>query len=170
MVGLLIPTIAAIFAMIFGALWTRDKKKKSVLGLAIGHGLMACGFLIFHFAPDPEAVSWTLSMHTVYVIAASAYCWAATDRVGQRVHLPSLLGIGAVTGLMIVYTTTGYDMNTRLVATNVGYGLMFALTAQVLGRTAERTVFDRAIFWLFVVAAAQFFIRPQIAVVVSGVE
>lgn len=166
--GLLIPTIAAIFAMIFGALWSRDKKKKSVLGLAVGHSLMACGFLIFHFSPDPEAVSWTLFMHTVYVIAACAYCWAATDRVGQRINLAALLAIGAITGVMIVFTTYGYDMNNRLVATNAGYGLIFALTAQVLGRAAERTAIDRAIFWLFVVAAAQFFIRPQVAVVVSG--
>lgn len=166
--GLLNPMIAAIFAAILGGLWMRDRSRRNVLVLALGHFLLASGFLIFHFSPEPNAVSWTLFMHVIYCVSASCVCWAAADRVGQRVNLAAFASIAVIAAVLMVAGSFGSDMNARLIAANTAYGLIFALTAQVIGRSTDRTPFDQAAFWLIVITAAQFFIRPQVAALISG--
>lgn len=166
--GLLNPAIAAIFATIFAGLWLRDRTSRDALILSIGHALLATGFLIFHFTPEPNAISWTLLMHTVYTSSSICTCWAAAHRVGQKINVTAFVAIGLITAVIIAITSFGTDMNPRLIATNTAYGLMVALTVQILGRAPNKSPFDQAIFWLFIVTAAQFFIRPQLAMILSG--
>ncbi|MEL6529575.1 MAG: GGDEF domain-containing protein [Pseudomonadota bacterium] len=166
--GLLNPTIAAIFAAVFAALWMRDRSNRTALVFAFGYVGLAAGFLVFHFTPDPDAIGWTLFMHTIYSVSAGCVCWAAADRVGQEAKVSNLLVISIAAAALIVVGSFGTDMNARLIAANTAYGLMFALTTQTLGRTGERSAIDRTIYWLFAISAAQFFIRPQLAMIVSG--
>lgn len=166
--GLLNPAIATIFASIFAALWMRDKNDKSALVFAIGHLFLASGFLIFHFSPDPEAVTWTLLMHAIYSVSTGCMCWGAAARVGQDLKITPLVLITVIASGLIVASSFGTDMNARLVATNTAYGLVFALAAQIVGRASKSSVVDHAIFWLLAITAAQFFIRPQLAVILGG--
>ncbi|MEM7702036.1 MAG: GGDEF domain-containing protein [Pseudomonadota bacterium] len=166
--GLLNPMIVAIFAAIFLALWKRDPDDKSVLAFSLGHFLMASGFLVFHLTPNPDAAAWALFMHLIYCSATGFVCWGAAARVGQKFAVPWIVVIGLLSGALMFAGSFGPDMNARLMAANTGYGLMFALSAQVIGRAEKRTILDKTIFWLMVITAIQFFVRPQIAIILGG--
>jgi len=168
MMGLLNPTIAMIFAVIFAALWMRDRANKTVLIFALAHFLLACGFLIFHFSPNPNSMGGTLFMHAIYSVAAGCVCWGAADRVGQRVRVAPIAAISVLAAVLVVVGSIGADMNSRLIATNSAYGLIFALTAQTMARAEDRGPIDQVAFWLITITAAQFFIRPQLAMILTG--
>ncbi|MEM7689761.1 MAG: GGDEF domain-containing protein [Pseudomonadota bacterium] len=166
--GLLNPAIAAIFAAIFLVLWRRQPSDKSVLAFGVGHILMAAGFLVFHLSPDPDAAGWALVMHLIYCSATGLVCWAAADRVGRDLSMVSIAIIGVASGGLMFAGSFDADMNVRLIAANTAYGLMFALSAQIVGRAEKRTLIDHTIFWLLAITAAQFFIRPQVAIIMGG--
>lgn len=166
--GLLNPTIAAIFAAIFVGLWMRDRSATHVLALAVSYFCLCSGFLMFHFTPNPNGVIETLLMHVVYSVGTISLCWGVAMRVNQRVSLAAFALIVAVTGLIIVAGSYGTNMNVRLVAINSGYGLMMALTAQLLARSGEREMFDRVVTCLLGITSAQFFVRPLLAMIMSG--
>ena len=166
--GLLNPAIAAIFAVIFVFLWRRDTSDKTAFVLAVGHFLLASGFLIFHFAPEPDAIGWTLFMHAVYSISACCVCWAAAARMGQELKVVPLVVISVMAAGLIVAGSFGTDMNARLIATNTAYGVIFTLATQLVGRTAKSHILDHVIFWVLAITAVQFFVRPQVAVIIGG--
>lgn len=168
MMGLLNPAIAAIFAAIFSALWIRNRANRSVLVLGLSQSLLAIGFLVFHFTPDPNGIASTMFMHAVYCVAAGSICWAAAFRVGQKFAFTPVVAIGLVSALLMIAGSFGLDMNARFIAANTAYGLTFTLATQTLARAAERSLVDRIIIWLFAISAAQFFIRPQLAIILSG--
>lgn len=166
--GLINPAIVGIFAAIFFALWRRQPEEKSVLAFAVGHILMAAGFLVFHLTPNPDAPAWALIMHFIYCTATGLVCWAAANRAGQRLSVPALAAIGLISGGLMFAGSFGPDMNARLMAANTAYGLMFALSAQIVARAEKRGPIDHAIFWLLIITAVQFFVRPQIAIILVG--
>lgn len=166
--GLLNPAIAAIFAVILIGLWLRDRSAKHVLALAVSYFCLSTGFLIFHFTANPNGVAETLVMHLVYSIGTLAMCWGLARRVGQRVPMGVFAAILLVVTIVIIAGSYGTNMNVRLVAINSGYGLMMALTTQLLTRSGEREIVDRAVTWLLGITSAQFFVRPMMAMIMSG--
>lgn len=166
--GLLNPAIAAIFAVVFVGLWMRERSATHVLALGVSYVALATGFTIFHFVPNPNGAPETLLLHAIYSLGTVSLCWGVARRVGQRVPLAIFASVIAVTALVVFLGSFGTNMNVRLVAINTGYGLMMALTAQLLARSGEREIWDRAVTWLLGVTAAQFFIRPMLAMIMSG--
>lgn len=166
--GLLNPVIAGIFAAIFLVLWRRQRAERSVLAFGVAHILMAAGFLTFHLTPNPDAAEWSLFMHAIYCSSTILVVWGAAARVQQRANVLALIVIGLIAGALMLFASFGTDMNPRLIAANSCYGLMFALGAQIVGRAEKRAPVDHVVFWLMVITAAQFFIRPQIAVILGG--
>ncbi len=166
--GLMNPAIAVIFAGIFFALWRRRPADKSVLALGLSHLMMATGFLIFHLTPDPDAVAWALIMHVIYCASSALIAWGAAARVGQMISPWAFVAIGLISSGLMYAGSFGEDMNARLIAANSAYGLMLVLGAQMVGRAEKRGAIDHAVFWLLVITAAQFFIRPQIAIILGG--
>lgn len=167
-ISLINPMMAAIFAAIFWGIWLRDRSRVSVLCFAVSHFFLASGFLIFHFAPNPEAIGWILFMHVIYSAGAGLICWGAARRVGQRMAISPIIAIFVISSAIIVAASFGSDMNPRLIATNTAYGLIFAMAAQLLSRSGARHPVDLIVFWLFVLAAFQFFVRPQISTILGG--
>lgn len=167
-IGLLNPAIAAIFAAIFVGVWLRDRSAIHVLALAAGYVGLAAGFVILHYAPTEDPAAWVMLMHAIYSVSVICVSWAAARRSGQLVRWPALAAISLIGGLLMLISGFGDDMTSRLLAANTAYGLMFALTAQILGRSGKRDLVDRAVYWLFVITAAQFIIRPQLSLILSG--
>lgn len=166
--GLLNPAIAAIFAVIFVGLWLRDRSAMHVLALAVSYVALCAGFLVFHFTANPNGVFETLVMHVIYSIGTLALCWGVAQRVGQRVPVFVFAAIVLGASLIIVVGSFGTNMNARLVAINSGYGLMMALTTQLLARSGKQEIFDRTVTWLLGITSAQFFVRPMLAMIMSG--
>ena len=166
--GLLNPVIAAIFAAIFLVLWRRQPDQVSALAFGVSHILIGVGFLTFHLTPDPDAAEWSLLMHAIYSASTGLVVWGAAKRVGHSVSVAALVAIALVAAGLMYFGSFGTDMNARLMAANSCYGLMFALGAQVVGRAEKAGAVEHIIFWLLAITAAQFFIRPQIAIIMNG--
>ena len=166
--GLLNPAIAAIFALIFFGLWLRDRSAMHVLALAGSYTALSTGFAIFHFVDNPDSVLAIVGVHLIYSMGAFFLCWAAARRVNQRIPIMTFVAILTVALVVIIVGSYGANMNVRLVAVNSAYGLIIALTTQLLVRSGERQIFDRAVIWLFAITSAQFFVRPLLAMIMSG--
>ena len=166
--GLINPAIAFLFAGTFLLLWMRDRSMTYVCWLSLGYAGLACGFLLFHFAGDPDGPVSILAMHTAYSISVLAVCTGVLMRAGVAMRWPVPLFIVCVAGVLMVMSAPLPAMNTRLYIANTCYGLMFALAAQVLSRSGRGETIDRLILWLFGLTAAQFFIRPYLASVAEG--
>lgn len=166
--GLVNPAIALTFAAVFVALWLRDRRSSHALGFGISYACMAAGFLVFHFTPAPDGLLSILIMHAIYCASSASLCWAAATRVGQRVPVVAFAVIMAVSSVLMIAASVGSDMNARLIAANSAYGLLIALTAQIIARSGRREWVERLVTWLFAITAGQFFVRPLVAILVSG--
>ena len=165
--GLVNPAIAALFAGLFVYLWLRDRGAVHIAGFATCYTLLAVGFLIFHYAPDPDGMGVVLLMHVVYSGGVTALCWALCHRVGVRLRLKAALAICALSAGMVALTAFTPNHLPRIFAVSTCYGLMFALTAQILSRSAMREPVDRIVLAMIILTATQFFLRPYITFVLE---
>ncbi len=168
LMGLINPAIAFLFAATFAMLWLRDRSARHVLVFAISYVLLGIGFLVFHYSPNPNGVVVAMVMHALYSGSVLCLCWAVLRRVGVTPRMKVPLAIVAVAAALMVATNYAVDQNPRLYAANACYGLLIALATQVLSRAGGGAVIDKAIRWLFGLTAAQFFVRPYLAIIASG--
>ncbi|WP_394726841.1 GGDEF domain-containing protein [Altererythrobacter sp. GH1-8] len=166
--NLVSPTIAGIFAVVFLILWWRDREQRHVAAFAACYVSLATGLLISYFAPNPGGTTAVLTVHFTYSIGVLAMAWGAARRMGQRQPMLAYTATTAVTAAFLWYASLINDQTAQLYAENGNMGLLFALTAQSLWRASERNVIDRAIIWMFVLIAAQFFIRPLMTMMFEG--
>ena len=166
--GLVTPAIAILFAMTFVMLWVRNRKASHILAFAIGYVALAVGFAVFHYSPDPNGAVATLVMHLVYCLSVSAICWGTGSRAGVRIRLRTIVTITLVSSAVIYMVTFSDNHNPRLYAANATYGLLFALTAQILSRSARNDTIDRIIVLLLALISAQFFVRVPIQLALQG--
>ena len=166
--GLVNPAIAFLFAGVFACLWWRAGSVAHVRPLAAGFLLMGCGFLTFHFTPDPNGAASILLMHLFYSASIMMLLKGVCERAGVRYPLafPMLIAIGF--GIAMYLTSPAADHNPRMTAANFSYGLLLALGTQTLSRGSRREGFDRLLIWLFGLTAAQFFAHPFAAILGEG--
>ena len=158
--GLINPAISLVFAILFFFLWRKAPARRHVGMFAAGYVCSAIGFLIFHFVPDPSARVSILSMHIAYATGCSILAIGAAQRVGQRLDPAFFIFIAVVSAILLIISTYGNDQNPRLYIANAAFGLVFMLGAYSLSLAPRRDAIDRVVFWLFVLSAFQFFVRP----------
>ena len=166
--GLINPLISMVFATIFFVLWRSGKGERHVLVFAGGFTALAIGFMVFHYAPDPNAAEAALAMHALYAIALLSFTAAVCERAGQRVPWIAFGLILTTAAVLMFMSSLAVNQNPRLIAANSAYGLILALAAQLLYRAAPRDRTDKAIRVLFVLVSAQFFVRPLLTIIVEG--
>lgn len=166
--SLITPLFAAIFATVFGALWWRDRSRRYVGGIAAAYALFVGGLIISYFSSAPGGTVTVLLVHAIFSASVLTFIWAAVGRVGQALPLAPQIGISLIAGMLLWYASLSDDQYSRLYVQGSATGLLFALAALTLWRAASRSTIDRAIAWLFVLLSAQFFIRPQLAMMAGG--
>ena len=164
-IGFINPAIVLIFSAVFVALWLRAPANRYVLAFAVGNVGFAFSMLLFHYLPDPNTwISQTL-IYIGLIIWVICYCWGASRRVGQSIPLKIYLAIAFAAYAMSLLTIPDNNESARLFITNGSMGLILALTAQNIARTAPRNSFDKAVVWMFAIIAAQSYARPFLAMV-----
>jgi diguanylate cyclase (GGDEF)-like protein len=167
-IGLIIPVITLLFAGIFVLLWLRERQAKHTLFLAGCYVAMAIGFAIQHFTPAPDSKGSFLIMHLVYSTAVICLAMGVGLRAGVSMPLKALSAAVLITAILLLVTNFTDNQNPRLYLTNSCYGLMSAIIALMLTRVSQQQRVDRAILILITLTAVQFYVRPYVAIGVSG--
>jgi len=162
--GLLTPLIALLFAVTFAVFWRVGRMKRHVLGFALGYLFFAIGYLVTHFLPG-DAFFVFHTTQAFYTIGVTFFLGSTCERVGQKLHLPTIAVIylisASVLALAINFTD---DAGPQLILINIGYGAMYIVGVTTLLRAQRRDWTDLAIVILSAVLAADFFIRPTLSV------
>jgi diguanylate cyclase (GGDEF)-like protein len=160
--GMLTPLMALLFAITFAVFWKLGRMKRHVLGFAFGYLLFAMGFLATHFLPA-DAFYLFHTTQFFYSLGIIVSVFSVCERVGQKVHLPTLVGIYAlsvaVLGVSVGLTS---DVGPRLIIVNTGYGAMYVVCLITLLMARRRDVSDYAIIAIVAIQAIDFLVRPNL--------
>jgi len=162
--GLLTPLMALLFAVTFAAIWRAGRMKRYVLGFALGYLFFAIGFLVTHFLPANTFFVFHLTQ-VFYTIGSTLFIASTCERVGVRLHLPSIGVIYVISAIMLAFAI-GFtnDAGPRLILLNMGYGAMYMVGVTTLISSRRRDWIDIAIIVVTAFQAVDFFIRPTLSV------
>ncbi|MHA7818898.1 MAG: GGDEF domain-containing protein [Erythrobacter sp.] len=162
--GLLTPVMGLLFAVTFAVLWRAGRMKRHVLGFALGYLFFSIGYLFTHLLPGDAPYTF----HTTqlfYSIGVTFFVASTCERVGQRVHMPTLAAIYVASATVLALAISVTDnVGPRLILINIGYGAMFLVNLTTLLQVRSRDWTDRAIIALTALNVADFFIRPTLSV------
>lgn len=160
--GLLTPLMAILFALTFAVFWRVGRMKRHVLGFAVGFVLFAAGFLATHFLP-PDAFFLFHVTQFFYSLGSIVYLASVCERVGQRIHVGSLIGVYVISASVLALAVSlTNDVGPRLIIVNSGYGAMFAMGFATLLTGRRRSLPDIAIIAVVAVQAIDFLVRPNL--------
>ncbi len=167
--ALLNPAIAAVFALTFLVIWTRQKDRFHILAMAFAYTMLGTGFFISHLLRDWNLASGIVDNTGCFALGTTALVWAACKRAKQWVSIPLLLAIGLLGTLaaMAMQLTSG-TMNGQLYATNAAYGTMFAIGTFKLARARKYGCVELLVFWMFALTTVQFWVRPAVSLYFEG--
>lgn len=163
LLGLINPIIALIFSVTFLIFWTRDKERHYTLKIALSYFLMGCGFLAAHLIPIGQTLLNITSTNIVFATAAILLVCAVSERIEQKPAIREMIILSAVgVTLGFIFQMTTQTLTLSLLTVNVMIGSIFAIGAWHVRANRHKGGIETVIFWLFVLVAFQFFIRPVI--------
>ena len=159
--GLLTPLMGLGFAATFFMLWHIGKLRRHVLWLAIAYTITPIGYLSTHLLPTDAVYVFHLTQ-AIYTVGVTIFVAAICDRVGQRLHLPSMVVIYAISAIALaVAVAMTNDVGPRLIIVNTGYGVMIVMGIAVLLNAQRRSMVDLAVICVLALQAADFLVRPN---------
>jgi len=166
--GYLSPAITVIFAVIFVALWWRDRQRRYVLAYAGWFAAVALAtaiqaFLVTDFGPIEVVI-----LHLVLTLGAVGMIWGVAKRYEQRIPLLALVLIALVSGAVCALGSVYENQTVYLIAQNTAGGLLFALGAYTVWGSQRRDLGDTLLIAAFVFAASYGLLRPAIIALVQS--
>lgn len=159
------PGILAVFGIAFVCAWSIEKKRHYLLLLALAcilFGLAACSQIFaFPNGTYPNAVVSGLLYTSAVVAAAEGILRRADKQFGIKVDLAI---IAVVTMLIWYYAYITPFLLARVYIQNFGYGAILFAAALRLMPTSGARLMDRALFWILLVFALQFFPRTVLTI------
>lgn len=167
-IGLITPTMAVIFMLVFLVMWNRGKMGSYVLAFAASYFFFAIGFAATHLLDTGTSYIFHVTQF-FYSLCVACAVWGLATRVGQPPFLGVLLtvyGLSAATLAVAVAMST--DISSRLIIVNIGYGVMYVISTMILLGAHQREAIDKLIIFTQAVLAAQFLIRPVLTLLVES--
>ena len=168
-IALLTPALTLIFALAFVVLWTYQRRRHYILGLAFAYTACALGFLLQNFPQPLGELASSIASNLLLTAAMLSLAIAAVTRYGRRVPLVALglLGFGgmAVWGWFRIVQP---DQMERIFALNSAFGAISLLIAAELRAVKNKGGADKVLMILALMAAADFYIRPLGAFWIDG--
>ncbi|MEP0391232.1 MAG: diguanylate cyclase [Erythrobacter sp.] len=162
--GMLTPLMALLFAATFAVFWKVAGMRRHVLGFAFGYLFFAMGFLVTHLLPG-DAIYTFHTTQLFYSISSALFVISTCERVGQRAHIPTLVGIYVISALVLALAISlTNDVGPRVILLNIGYGCMFMVNFVTLLIAQRRDWIDIAILFSTALQALDFFLRPSLTV------
>ncbi|MEO1490044.1 MAG: hypothetical protein AAFR88_11530, partial [Pseudomonadota bacterium] len=127
--SLLLPTMTAIFAAIFLALWWQDRARLYVLAYgywfaAVSAGICLQVWIIAEFGPAE-----VLGFHALSSSGILALVWALANRDGERVPILAFIIMTALTGTIVWQASLASVQPVLLMAQNFNAAMLFGMGA-----------------------------------------
>ncbi|UOR15300.1 GGDEF domain-containing protein [Qipengyuania aquimaris] len=167
-IGLITPTMAVVFILVFLVLWNRGKMGNYVLAFAASYLFFCIGFAATHLLDTSTLYIFHVTQF-FYTLSTVSALWGLATRVGQPpylgVHL-TIYGLSAAT--LAVAVVMSSDIAPRLIIVNTGYGAMYLIGVMTLLGAHQREAIDKLIIAAQALLAAQFLIRPVLTLLVES--
>ncbi|MEP0190587.1 MAG: diguanylate cyclase [Erythrobacter sp.] len=162
----LVPVLPFLSACAFLELWRRDTSRLENLSFAIAFGMTSLGYLVTVTSASligREAITILLS---IFSIAAVAYNWGVMKRLGIIPPTKSML-IVCIIGCVCAGLIRGAEENVifEVMIANSTLGVVFVIGSLLMSQIAKRSILDNVILAIWVLVAAQSFIRPPLSFV-----
>lgn len=167
-VAIIIPTLAMVFAVVFVALWLRDRSRAHIMAFALGYLSLALCYTLNLLPHSLEApVSGTM-IHAIAMFGAAALAWGAARRIGREVPVGFMVANTLVSCLLFYVAISQSHSNAIVVVQNGAAALQFAVGATVLWVARPKEWLEKAVIWIMAAIAAVGFLRPSIAMLAEG--
>ena len=99
-IGLITPTMAVVFFVLFLVMWHRGKMGTYVLAFALSYVFFAIGFMVTHVLDTAAFYTWHVTQF-FYTIALVTGAWGLAQRAGQPPMLGVFFGIYVLAALTL---------------------------------------------------------------------
>lgn len=163
------PGILSVFGVVFVCAWLIERQRHYLLLLAGACGLFALGAATqIIYVPGDTGLNALLS-GSLYTLAVILACEGILLRSGRCLGLIADLAFFlAIVSLLAVFFYIEPSLIARVYVQNFGYGLLFLITAWRVRSLAAGRYADRALFWILLVFAVQFFPRTVLTIGISA--
>ncbi len=170
-ISLLNPVLSIVLSTAFFVLWSFRRENRYVLQLCICYLAVAIGFTLQSFDLGAGlAVSKVIS-NLLFFGALLLFVAAVATRQGVRVPwVASLVCIAAGMGGLLWFLFVQPYFPGRVFSVNYGLGALCIIAVMRLRQSSRRSVIDRMIVLMAGLRAADFFIRPLLVALLSGVD
>jgi diguanylate cyclase (GGDEF)-like protein len=165
------PGTLAVFGLGFLWAWLIERRRHYLLLLAGACILFALGALtqIFHLPRDPgiNAIISNVLYTCAVLMAAEGLLRRSDKRFGLMLDLALLAGFSV---LIWYFFYVDRNLLARIYIQNFGFGLILLVAAVRLTKLARGRAIDRALFWVLLLFALQFFPRTVFTLGFSAPE
>jgi diguanylate cyclase (GGDEF)-like protein len=168
-IALLNPAIALTLAAAFFLLWLYRVHRLHLMMVAVAYAGSAMGFLLQYFVlPIGLPASRLLSVLS-FTIATFGLAGAIVARYGRKPPWGQmgLLAVGGLAGFSW-FMFVEPDLTSRVFAINFAFGGISLLVAVEIRAVQERGAIERMMIALALLSAANFIVRPVIAMALYG--
>ena len=168
-ISLLNPGIGALLATAFLLLWMHRRDQRYVLHAAWGYAAMVAGFLIQDLAPALPYELQRIPSNLAFLASACLIVGATIGRYDVAVPWRRMVIVAAGAMVVFLWFLLGAPSITgRILTISIALGLIAAQLPLILFRVPRAHLIDSIIFWIGVLSAANFIVRPLLIVALTG--
>jgi len=156
LLGLMVPSITALFSLGFLAFWLKARADTSLLAVSGAFGLITLGFIVTQYVIN-KASLWNAPITNIFFVTGiSLMVTAVSLRRRQTVPIRALGAIGVVgIGLTVAIDISSLGINFRILMNNYTLGTLFLVGAIQLGKRPRATGLNRVLFWVMALIGVQ---------------
>jgi diguanylate cyclase (GGDEF)-like protein len=163
------PTIGLLFASAFFLLWMNQRGQRYIVMIAASYVVSSLGFVIQDIGPDFASELERIPSNICFLITGHLLVGGVIRRYGLRVP-HALLGCLVAAGALgqVWFVLVQPDLTSRVFLINFLLGCMSLVGAAKLHRAEKRHFVDRLLFWVTVLCAVNFLLRPASIMLLAG--
>jgi len=168
-IALLNPGIGLLLGVAFLLLWLHRRDQRYVLFAALSYAAMAAGFLILDFTPVLPYEVQRIPANIGFLAAAVLIVGAAIARYRAPVPWRAMSAIcTAAMAIFLWYIFVQPSITHRVLVISIALGLIALQLPLVLRRVPRAHLVDHILFWVGVLSAVNFIVRPLLIIGLTG--
>ncbi|EAQ29573.1 putative diguanylate cyclase (GGDEF) [Erythrobacter sp. NAP1] len=167
-IAIVIPVLAGLFALAFGALWLRGGRKPSVIAFFVGYLSLSLCYALNLLPFSMSSLVIGPLVHVIACVGVIALAMGAGMRLGIRMPIGVMASIAVLSTGLLAEAILLADANAIVIVQNGGSALLFTMAATVLWTAQPAKWLDKAVIWTMAMMTAVGFLRPVIALMAEG--
>jgi diguanylate cyclase (GGDEF)-like protein len=163
------PTIGLLFASAFFLLWTNQRGQGYILMVAASYVVSSLGFVIQDVGPNFEGELERIPSNICFLITGYLLIGGVIKRYGLRIPHATMAGLVIVGAIgQVWFVLMQPDLTARVFLVNFLLGCFSLIGAIWLWGVDKRHFVDRLLFWVTVLCAVNFLLRPASIMLLAG--